>query len=168
MAQQTNFEYAVSIVIKHEGGYVDNPNDPGGETKYGITKRDHPGIDIKSLTKLDAAKIYHREYWLAYKMDRIVHRAIATKILDMMVNLGAVTAITLVQRAVNYLVPRKTEICVDGSLGPQTIKAINTSVSDLLILALRAYHVSRYVQLVESSDTRFEVFSKNWLQRAMS
>lgn len=53
-----------------EGGYVNNPKDPGGETKYGIAKRSHPDVDIKNLTLDGAIDIYHREYWLAYNIEQ--------------------------------------------------------------------------------------------------
>ena len=58
-----NFEKAMEFVLRHEGGYVNHPSDPGGETKYGIAKRSHPTVDIKNLT-IDGAKgIYISEYW---------------------------------------------------------------------------------------------------------
>ena len=58
-----NFSRALAFVLAHEGGYVNHPDDPGGETKYGISKRSYPKLDIKSLTKRQAADIYKRDYW---------------------------------------------------------------------------------------------------------
>lgn len=60
---QANFDTAVAFVLKHEGGYVNDPKDPGGETKYGISKRAYPGLDIKALTEDGAKAIYRRDYW---------------------------------------------------------------------------------------------------------
>lgn len=57
------FQQAISKVIDFEGGYVNDPNDPGGETKYGISKRAYPNLDIASLTVEDATSIYQRDYW---------------------------------------------------------------------------------------------------------
>ncbi len=92
MKQPTdNFCRAISFVLKWEGGYVNDPDDPGGETKYGISKRYHPKVDIKALTKKEAEDIYRREYWLqagCHKMpwpDSLVH-------LDAAVNLGVARA----------------------------------------------------------------------------
>lgn len=57
------FDAAFSIVIGEEGGYVNDPHDPGGETKFGISKRAYPNLDIKNLTLEDAKAIYKRDYW---------------------------------------------------------------------------------------------------------
>lgn len=58
------FEKCMDFVLSHEGGYVNDPVDPGGETKYGIAKRYNPEVDIKNLTREEALKIYHKKYWL--------------------------------------------------------------------------------------------------------
>jgi lysozyme family protein len=58
-----NFIPALAFVFRWEGGYVDDPRDPGGETKYGISKRSYPDVDIKNLTREKAAEIYKRDYW---------------------------------------------------------------------------------------------------------
>ena len=58
-----NFALGCGFVLKHEGGYSNDPNDPGGETNFGISKRYHPKVDIKNLTDRDAAEIYLKEYW---------------------------------------------------------------------------------------------------------
>jgi lysozyme family protein len=59
-----DFEKAIDFVLKNEGGYVNHPDDPGGETKYGIAKRSHPSVDIKNLTVEGAKGIYLSEYWI--------------------------------------------------------------------------------------------------------
>lgn len=59
-----NFAVAVGFVLKHEGGYSNDPDDPGGETNFGIAKRYHPNVDIKALDAHAAAEIYLKEYWL--------------------------------------------------------------------------------------------------------
>ena len=58
-----NFQIALKFVFKHEGGYVNDPDDPGGETKYGISKRAYPNEDIKNLTRERAEFLYKRDYW---------------------------------------------------------------------------------------------------------
>ncbi|MDD5060661.1 MAG: glycosyl hydrolase 108 family protein [Candidatus Marinimicrobia bacterium] len=73
------FDAAVSFVLDHEGGYSNDPNDPGGETNYGISKRSYPSLDIKKLTREQAIEIYRTDYWQksgASQMDerfRLVH-----------------------------------------------------------------------------------------------
>ena len=58
-----SFNKIIEKVLEHEGGYVNDPKDLGGETKYGITKRFYPDVDIKNLTKEQAKTIYHTDYW---------------------------------------------------------------------------------------------------------
>lgn len=58
-----DFEKAFTFVMKWEGGYVCDKDDPGGETKFGISKRAHPDLDVKNLTEEEAKKIYFNEYW---------------------------------------------------------------------------------------------------------
>ncbi len=67
----TTFNEAIERVLKHEGGYVNDPTDKGGETNYGISKRAYPDLDIKNLTKEDAKKIYYQDYWLKSYADQL-------------------------------------------------------------------------------------------------
>ncbi len=60
---EENFEKAMTFIFKWEGGYVNDGNDPGGETNFGISKRAYPNLDIKNLTKDEAKQIYYRDYW---------------------------------------------------------------------------------------------------------
>jgi lysozyme family protein len=64
VATSADFDKALRFVLSFEGGYVNDPRDPGGETRYGISKRAHPDVDIKNLTREQAAHIYYRSYWL--------------------------------------------------------------------------------------------------------
>ena len=64
-----NFALAVGFVLKHEGGYSNDPSDPGGETNFGIAKRYHPEEDIKNMTAVRAAQIYKSDYWDACGCD---------------------------------------------------------------------------------------------------
>ncbi len=65
------FTRALQFTSKWEGGYVNHPNDPGGETKYGISKRAYPKLDIKNLTREQANEIYYKDYWLAAGCDNL-------------------------------------------------------------------------------------------------
>lgn len=62
--EDTEFAKCVAFVLQMEGGYVNHPKDPGGETKFGISKRAFPHIDIKRLKIQDAKVIYYKHYWL--------------------------------------------------------------------------------------------------------
>jgi len=64
MKKNSEFKKAVEFVFKWEGGYSNDPNDPGGETKFGISKRSYPELDISKLTLEQAKKIYYENYWL--------------------------------------------------------------------------------------------------------
>ena len=74
-------------IFKWEGGYVNDRTDPGGETKYGISKRAHPDVDIAALTKVTAWAIYERDYWLAAGCDRMTP-GMALLVFDSAVNCG--------------------------------------------------------------------------------
>lgn len=148
------WEVAVDQVLDHE-------------TKWGITKRDRPDLDIPSLTRAQAKDIFRRDWWDRYGFYRIEHDAVAIKLFDMAVNMGAATAIRLIQQVVNYLTPRRTEIQEDGMLGPETLRTINAADPEILVLALRAYAAKRCIELVEGPDPRFETFDKRGLKRAL-
>ena len=82
-----NFTRALTFTLKWEGGYSNDPNDPGGETKWGISKRAHPELDIKNLTEGEAAKIYHTNYWTPLKCDKF-DLPMAVCVFDTAVNCG--------------------------------------------------------------------------------
>jgi len=83
------FSRAINTILKNEGGYVNNPNDPGGETNYGISKRSFPDVDIRNLTQEKAIAIYRASYWGKYPLlDQLDSQEVATKVFDLMVNMG--------------------------------------------------------------------------------
>ena len=61
--EMSKFDEIIEVVLEHEGGYVNDPKDPGGETNFGIAKRSHPDVDIKNLTKEGDKEIYKEVYW---------------------------------------------------------------------------------------------------------
>src|SRR5574343_1427713 len=95
------FLKAVARVLEHEGGYVNDPADAGGETKYGISKRSYPHLNIMALTREQAKKIYYRDWWRRYGYDMIADAGLAAKTFDLSVNMGAKQAHKLLQRSVN-------------------------------------------------------------------
>ena len=69
---ENDFEIAVEFVLEREGGLSDDPDDPGGLTKYGISQRAYPQLDIENLTVYDAKEIYYQDYWLKSGCDKLV------------------------------------------------------------------------------------------------
>jgi lysozyme family protein len=133
-----SFKLAIPSVINNEGGYENNPADPGGETKYGISKRKYPDLDIKNLTLEQAMEIYQRDYWdTAWEA---LPQDIATKLLDMAVNMGRDTAVKIVQRAAG--------VAPDGKFGPLTISTILSKDAAKLLQEIRARTALYYARLV--------------------
>ena len=71
MTGSPDFQRCLAVVLPLEGGYVNHPADPGGETKYGISKRAYPHLDIRALTPTAAGDLYWRDYWLPAGCDRL-------------------------------------------------------------------------------------------------
>jgi len=158
------FLRAVEVVLEHEGGYVHDPRDPGGETKYGISKRSYPSLDIASLTREDAIAIYYRDWWQRYKYDRLKDDAVVTKLLDMAVNMGPATAHRLLQEALVFL---GYPVAVDGILGPQTVAAANRADPKRLLQVLRWLAAHHYYRIA-AQRPQSRAFLLGWLRRAYS
>ena len=137
----TKFDEIIDIVLEHEGGYVNDPDDPGGETKYGISKKAYPDEDIKELTVERAKELYKRDYWDRYRTgdlpDRLRHIYV-----DMCINMGGGRAIKILQEACNSKISNKIDD--DGGIGPMTIKS-SASVEEF---RLRAFRVLYYAELI--------------------
>ena len=124
----TSFDKAFEILIGHEGGYVNDVNDRGGETRYGISKRAYPHIDIANLTLAQAKAIYRTDYWDKAKCSSLPPD-LALLVFDAAVNNGVGAAIRWLQRAAN--------VTVDGIIGPKTIAASFSSGVDARFHAMR-------------------------------
>ncbi|MDX1352535.1 MAG: glycosyl hydrolase 108 family protein [Thiomicrorhabdus sp.] len=81
------FERAFEFILKWEGGYVNDPDDSGGETKFGVSKRAHPHLDIKNLTEDQAKEVYYRDYWMKLEFRNLPDRCKAYAF-DTAVNMG--------------------------------------------------------------------------------
>ena len=111
-----NFDEIIELTLEHEGGYVHDPTDLGGETNYGIAKRFYPDVDIKNLTKEQAKDIYKRDYWDKNKVDEMPND-LKHIFFDMCVNQGRGTAVKILQRTING---KGGKLTVDGGFGPGT------------------------------------------------
>ena len=108
------FDQAFERLIGHEGGYVNHPADPGGETNFGISKRTYPGEDIRGMTLQRAKTLYRRDFWGPAGCDALPP-GVQFNVFDMAVNSGVRNAIKTLQRAVGEI--------EDGVLGPRTLQA---------------------------------------------
>lgn len=122
------FDTVFNRVLGHEGGYVNNPKDPGGETKWGISKRSFPWVDIKNLTRDGALILYRKYFWDVLKADRFVD-GVAYQLADFAVNSGIPPAIKALQRSVG--------VKDDGLWGPISATAAEkVSETDMIMLIL--------------------------------
>ena len=147
-----DFTQAFDRLISNEGGYSNDPADPGGETNWGISKRSYPNVDIKDLTREGAKAIYLQDFWQRGHMDEY-DPAIAFQVFDAAVNHGIETAVRLLQRAAG--------VADDGHIGPVTIAAVKAkSVTDMLMLFI-AYRIKFWTRL-----STWPSFGKGWANRA--
>jgi lysozyme family protein len=152
-------EAAIDFILRPdiEGGYANNPDDPGGETNFGISKRAHPSLDIRNLTKAQAAKIYADEYW-APTAGRVADFAprLAFIMLDCAVNQGKGFASMALQEIVHA--------SQDGIIGPATLAALH----DTLDARGEAWVVAEYVSrrcTRYAANKNVSKFGHHWFYR---
>jgi lysozyme family protein len=166
------FDTAIAYVLKWEGGYSNDPNDEGGETNFGISRRSYPtGVDIKNLTVEQAKAIYRRDFWDRYQLSAITNPPLAIKILDILVNMGGDKPVagrksgaTVIQEA---LCNTGHPVAVDGQFGTATLAAINQSNYIDLLMEIRAQESVHYASLVLHNPSERE-FLLGWMRRATS
>ena len=156
------FEKAFEYVIQNEGGYVFDKNDPGGETKFGISKRSYPALNIKDLTLEDAKKIYYRDFWQKGKFEEILDDLVATQVFDFSVNLGIRASVIVLQRALRSVGINVQE---DGLMGSQTLYAASNSDPRCLLAAIKSEAAGYYRQIAAKNPSQ-QKFLKGWLNRA--
>lgn len=151
------FENAVSVVIKLEGGLVDDANDPGGITKWGISKRAFPDIDIANLTEEQARIIYFNHYWVPAKCALMPQR-LRLIYFDMCVLHGLNAAAVTLQKALNNV---GQHVEIDGVIGYETLNAAVYLEPD----RLRSYRVLRLSNIIQNKPL-MEKFWYGWYKRA--
>ncbi len=166
MTETERFRHAVEMVLRHEGGYVNDPADPGGETKFGISKRQYPDLDIASLTREQAIEIYRRDWWERYRIGEIEDVAIASKVLDVFVNVGPIQGAIIVQRALHACSRRDVEI--DGIIGSRTLAAINSVRPRAALLAAIKAEAAAYYRFLVERRPELRRFEQGWITRAYS
>lgn len=149
-----SFARAVAYVLRAEGGYVNMPSDPGGETNFGISKRAYPDIDIKALTAQKAAQIYSDDFWEPIHGDQLPD-AISFALLDFAVNSGVPAAIRSLQKVLS--------VNADGIMGPATVGSAIRADPRSVVERLSAERVL-YLTLLPTWST----FGKGWIRRVIS
>lgn len=157
------FNNAFKSLLKNEGVYSFAKNDPGGETKFGISKRSYPHIDIRELTLDRAKEIYYDDFWQKWRMDEFSDAMISTKLFDMCVNMGINQTAICLQRALRSALGEYVE--EDGVIGSKTIAAANRAPPGELLASLKS-ECACFYRLLASTKPDLSVFLKGWLKRA--
>ena len=154
-----NFERALAIVLRHEGGFVNHPNDPGGMTNNGITKKVYDAYmgkvtteqEMRDMPENHVAEIYKKQYWDRVNADSLAS-GLDLSVFDWAVNSGCGRAVKALQKCVG--------VKQDGGLGPITLKSVNEHDAEELIEMKSVERETFYRKL-----KTFEHFGKGWLRR---
>ncbi|KKN98411.1 hypothetical protein LCGC14_0145030 [marine sediment metagenome] len=165
--KDAGFDAAFELILKHEGGFVNDPDDPGGATKYGISNRANPidrdgdgdvdAEDAKMITEEEAREIYHDKYWTPSFCDELPS-SLALCIFDSAVNQGKNRAFKILQQSL--------KVKVDGKVGPQTLGAVKKKDPMRAFRDFQAYRQIFYAKLV-SSKKKFKKYEYGWTRRVI-
>lgn len=122
-----DFESSFDRLMIHEGGYTAGKGDPGLETRYGISKRSYPHLDIKTLTRAAAKEIYREDFWSRVNAEKLPD-GVAFQLFDFAVNSGIETAVRYFQRAL--------DVADDGHWGPMSQAAADAASETDMIMNL--------------------------------
>jgi lysozyme family protein len=185
-----DFDKALPDVLAHEGGYAHDPDDLGGETYKGVSRRFHP--DWAGWRRIDQARraqgfpaslardaalqrqvrdFYKQHYWDKFQGDALPHQAIADELFDTAVNLGVARAATFLQRALNVLNRNGAlyaDLVEDGVFGPRSLATLDAYLRHdppaLLLKALNILQGMHYIEFMRRSPVQ-EKYARGWLQR---
>lgn len=143
------FDIAFDRLLGHEGGYVNDPRDPGGETNWGISKRSYPNVDIKNLTRDGAKAIYLADFWSPLGD---ADPAIKFQVFDFAVNGGLPTGLRKLQAAVG--------VADDGHWGPVSDAALKAMELNDVLMRFNAQRLRFYTALSKWPD-----YGKGWTNR---
>jgi len=172
-----DFNQAFQLVIANEGGYVNDPDDPGGETYKGVARKifskwdgwikidllkrqaGFPGnLDKDVELQQDVEDFYRVNFWNKVKGDDITNQKVAESIFDFGVNAGVGTSASLAQLVV--------EAETDGVIGQKSIARINAFNSDHFLAAFTVAKIARYIHIVQKRPTSRKYFY-GWICRAV-
>ena len=154
-----SFPACLAFVLTHEGGYTDDPRDPGGATNLGITLRvlaawrhaDVTKADVQALQRAEAAAIYRAQYWNAAHGD-VLPAGVDLMTFDAAVNMGVGRAAKMLQAACGAT--------TDGAIGPATLRAVAVTPPDVVIRSMSDQRLTFYRGL-----PTFEAFGRGWTTR---
>lgn len=146
-----NFDKAFDLLVGVEGGYVNDPRDPGGETKYGITKRTYPAVDIAGLTLDDAKLMYVTDFWMPAHCAALPW-PLCLFVFDAAVNQGVGAAVKLLQKSLGTV--------QDGVIGNNTLTALQRAEQKELCAMFMADRALRYV-----GTRNFDTYGRGWFKR---
>lgn len=165
-----DFDAAIAVVLEHEDPGLTGAVtvDSGGMTRWGISANSYPALDIRDLSLENAKAIYRRDYWAQIQGDKISAQAIATKVLDMAVNMGVVTACKMLQEATNraWASPFPRALTVDGDIGPITLALVNRSDPAGMLGELRELSAAHYRAIAASDPPKYAQYLRGWMVRA--
>lgn len=164
MVESKAFNRGWEHLKKWEGGFVNDRFDRGGETKFGISKRQYPEIDIGNLTEGEAKVIARRDYWNVLKCGYYRSEDLAVEMFDYGFNAGVRRAALALQRA---LVLIDYDVKVDGLIGAKTVAAVNDAserYEAALLSGLRGYEFLHYKDIVLRNPSQ-KRFIRGWLAR---
>ncbi|MDP3643297.1 MAG: glycosyl hydrolase 108 family protein [Bacteroidota bacterium] len=178
------FENAYPLILAHEGGYVNDPADPGGETYKGIARKMNPdwlgwhiidlikekpgfpeslqsadAIEIKKQLDYEVSSFYYTHFWLKVNGEKIINQQVAESIFDFAVNAGVSVSISLSQSVVG--------VTADGIIGPKTIEAINRFDAGQFLTAFALAKIVRYVNICNKRPVSKKYFF-GWVVRSLN
>ena len=150
-----NFNAVMDEVFAHEGGYVNNKKDPGGETNFGISKRSYPGTNIRALTRDRAKEIYRSDFWSRIRGDDL-NPGIDLVVMDAAVNSGTTRSLKWIQSA--------ARVEADGKIGPVTLRAVNGYLPQTDLIKRACATRMSFLRSLKTWST----FGKGWARRVAS
>ncbi len=184
----SDFNKALALALKNEGGYANDPHDPGRETYCGISRRFWPHWDgwklldeyqVKygtlkinevisySTLEADVAEFYLNIYWLPLKCDKIVNVPLAESLFDFGINIGRIRAVRILQKTVNAHAGRR-RLKVDGRIGHKTLAGVEAACMASAKFPDR-YMIARiqfYLDLCQAAPRKYR-YLENWVMRSL-
>ena len=157
-----NFKHVLyNFTFPAEGVVSDVKVDNGGLTKYGISSKSYPELDILNLTIEEAEDIYYQDYWLRSRCDKL-QPSLAQFVFDTAVNCGNSAAGKFLQSSVNSIT--ENSLVVDGIIGPRTLSEVAKCDEMGAILGVAAERLHHYTRIVRDNSSQ-EVFLRGWVNR---
>ena len=158
-----DFETAFRYLMTHEDDGLTGTvtHDDGGATRWGISQKAYPNLDISNLSLADAEAIYRRDYWEPIMGGALTSQRVASKLLDMAVNMGVGRAVRMAQAE---CVRKGQPVLIDSCMGPKTVAAINAVNGNTFAIALAMACEMFYAQLV-NGNPKFQQYRDGWMAR---